>query len=51
MSRKSYKPEQVINLLRKIEVEIAYGRKRHKRPGRWGSVNRPTTAGGRNLAG
>ena len=27
MSRKSYKPGQVINLLRKIEVEIANGKK------------------------
>jgi len=27
MSRKRYKPEQVVNLLRKIEVEIANGKK------------------------
>ena len=27
MSRKRYKPEQIVNLLRKIEVEIANGKK------------------------
>jgi putative transposase len=27
MSRKKYKPEQIVNLLRKIEVEIANGKK------------------------
>ncbi len=27
MSMKRYKPEQIVNLLRKIEVEIANGRK------------------------
>ena len=27
MSRKRYKPEQVVNLLRKIEIEIANGKK------------------------
>jgi putative transposase len=27
MSRKRYKPEQIVNLLRKMEVEIANGKK------------------------
>ena len=27
MSRKRYKPEQIVSLLRKIEVEIASGKK------------------------
>jgi putative transposase len=51
MSRKRYKPEQIVNLLRKIEVEIANGKKAAQAAREMASVNRPTTGGGRSLAG
>jgi len=51
MPNPRYQPEQVVNLLRKMEVEIATARRRRKRPEKWGSRNRRTTAGGRNSEG
>jgi hypothetical protein len=50
MPMKRYKPEQIVNLLRQIEVEIANG-KIHRKPARKRkSPRKPTAAGGRNTA-
>jgi hypothetical protein len=51
MPMKRYKPEQIVNLLRQIEVEIANGKKPHRKPARkLRSLSRRTTAGGKNSA-
>ena len=52
MSIKRYKPEQIVNLLRQIEVEIANG-KTTPQAGPRGGDHRPrrTIAGERSLAG
>jgi len=48
MPNQRYKPEQIVNLLRKIEVEDCQREdERRKRREKWGSRNRRTTAGGR----
>ena len=50
MPMKRFKPEQIVNLLRQIEVEIANGKTTRKPARNRKSPNRPTTAGGRNTA-
>ena len=51
MPIRKYKPEQIVTLLRQVEVGIANG-KTHRKPAKKPkSLHRPTTAGGRNSAG
>jgi hypothetical protein len=50
MFTKRYKPEQIVNLLRQIEVEIANGKTTPKPAKKQKSPFRRTTAGGRNMA-
>ena len=51
MPMKKYKPEQIVTLLRQIEVEIANERPPHRPARKRRSPRRPTTAGGTNSAG
>jgi len=51
MPMKKYKPEQIVTLLRQIEVEIANGKTTHKPAGMRRLRRRRSTAGGRNSAG
>ncbi len=48
---KRYKPEQIVNLLRQIEVGIANGKPPRKPARKPKLPNRRTTAGGKNTAG
>jgi hypothetical protein len=48
---KKYKPEQIVTLLRQIEVEIANGKTTPQAAGMLRSRRRRSTAGGRNSAG
>jgi hypothetical protein len=50
MAIRRYKPEQIVNLLRQIEVGIANGSLLRKPARKPKSPYRPTTAGGRNTA-
>jgi hypothetical protein len=51
MAMKRFKAEQIVTLLRQIEVELANGKTTPQRPARkLRSPYRPTTAGGRNTA-
>ena len=49
MPMKRYKPEQIVNLLRQIEAEIANG-ETAAQACKEVEITRPTTAGGRNTA-
>jgi len=51
MSTKRYKPEQIVNLLRQIEVATAHGKTTPQPAGMLRSRPRRTTGGGRSLAG
>ena len=51
MSTKRYKPEQIVNLLRQIEVVIANGKTPRKPAEMLRSRPRRTTGGGRSLVG
>ena len=46
MSRKRYKPEKIIAMLRQPEVELRQGKRLAKSVGRCGSRSRVTIAGG-----
>ena len=48
MPIKRYKPEQIVTVLRQIEVELANGRRLRKPAKRRRFPCRATTAGGRN---
>jgi hypothetical protein len=50
MPMKRYKPEQIVNLLRQIEVEIANGKTTGEPAKKQKSLFKRTTAGGRNMA-
>ena len=51
MARKKHSPEQIVALLRQIEVAIANQKTSPHRPAeKPGSKNRPTTAGARSTA-
>jgi hypothetical protein len=50
MPMKKYKPEQIVTLLRQVEVELANGKTTHKPAKKPRSPHRLTTAGGRNSA-
>ena len=50
MPMRRYKPEQIVNLLRQIEVGIANGKTTPQACKEAELPNRPTTAGGRNMA-
>lgn len=49
--RRKYQPEQVVNLLRPIEVAVTNGKSTAPSCPRRGSWNRPPIVGGRNTAG
>jgi hypothetical protein len=59
MPKKYYKAEEIINILRQIEILVShiapmsFGKDKQPRwqPEKWGSVNKPTTAGGKNMGG
>ncbi len=50
MPMKRYKPEQIVNLLRQIEVEIANGKTTPQACKEAEITSRPTTAGEKNSA-
>ena len=50
MPMKKHKPEQIVALLRQIEVEIANGKAHHKPARKQRSRCRRTTAGEKNSA-
>ena len=50
MAIRRYKPEQIVNLLRQIEVGIANGKRPRKPAKKPKSQCRPTTVGGKNAA-
>jgi len=51
MSMKKYKPEQIVTLLRQVEVEITNGKTTPQTAGKRRSPRRRSTAGGRSSAG
>jgi hypothetical protein len=51
MSTKKYKPEQVVNLLRQVEVEVANGKTTPQACRDAGIHTQRTTVGGRSLVG
>ena len=50
MPMKKYKPEQIVTLLRQVEVELANGKTTPQACKEARSLHRRTTAGGRNSA-
>jgi hypothetical protein len=50
MAIRRYKPKQIVNLLRQIEVGIVNGKRPRKPAKKPKSQWRPTTAGGKNTA-
>ena len=50
MPMKKYKPEQIVTLLRQVEVELANGKTTPQAAKKLGSPHSPITAGGRNSA-
>ena len=50
MSIRKYKAEQIVTVLRQIEVQIALGRPLRRRAKELASTPRPITAGGRSTA-
>ena len=51
MPMQRYKPEQIVTLLRQIEVAVASGRRRRWRARKPGLPRRRTIAGGRSRVG
>jgi len=51
MRMKRYKPDQVVNLLRQIEVEIADGKTAPQACKEAGALSKRTTAGGGRIRG
>ena len=52
MPTRSYKPEQIVAVLRQIEVQMANGKTDARKPAKKPeSTPRPTTGGGRNMGG
>jgi hypothetical protein len=48
---KKHTAEQIVNLLRQVEVGVANGRRCRKRARKWRSSSRRTTGGARSTAG
>ena len=51
MARKIYKPEEIVNLLRQVEVAVANGKSTPQASKEQGSSSQRTIAGARNMAG
>ena len=51
MPTRNYKPEQIVTILRQIEVQMANGKTAPQACKEAKYTRRPTTAGGRNTAG
>ena len=50
MARKKHSPEQIVAILRQIEVEVANHKPTGKPAGKRASPNKPAIAGARNTA-
>ena len=51
MARKRYTAEEIIGQLRTIEIELGKGLRWPRPVGSWGSQNRPTIGGRKNMVG